>query len=98
MHGAGPEDRTGAPKTPHARDAAGTQTRDAEGDIPWVSRAYQASIEENQCESISGSTPDVVINTDDTAAYRVKASPSPPPGLRAAMPTNSGPLVVCWGE
>ena len=53
------------------RDVAETE---AEGDLSWVSRAYQASVIENQCESISGSTPDVVINTDDTTAQRVKAS------------------------
>lgn len=68
------EERT-ALRTFQTRLTAETQPRDAEGDIPWVSRAYQASIEENQCESLGGSTPDVVINTDDTAAYRVKVSP-----------------------
>ncbi len=81
------EDRNGAPRTPQARGGGETQARDEEGDLPWVSRAYQVSIEENQCESLSGSTPDVVINTDDTAAYRVKVS-SLRTGTRAVISAN----------
>ena len=87
VNGRRSEDRNGAPRTPKTRSAGETQAQDAEGDLPWVSRAYQASIEENQCESLSGSTPDVVINTDDTAAYRVKVS-SLRTGTRAVTSAN----------
>lgn len=73
-----PRNRSEAPRNPQGtRDVAQTQPSDAEGDLSWVSRAYQESAMENQCESLSGSTPDVVINTDDTTAYKVKASSRP---------------------
>ncbi|KAH8671720.1 fungal-specific transcription factor domain-containing protein [Xylariales sp. PMI_506] len=46
---------------------------ESEGPLTWLSRAYQANVVDgnNHPESLEGSTPDVVVNTDDTA-YRVK--------------------------
>lgn len=55
------------------RGAAENQPPEEEGDLSWVSRAYQASAIENHGGSVSGTPPDVVINTDETTAHRVKA-------------------------